>query len=123
MEISFEEAEEKKRALGLEGDARDLRVQKVILGQVERGLRELHTVIKRFEESESAKVQKVLLSGGGALLAGLPAYAHDMFSIPVVIAELFAKVVYPAFLEKTLKEGGAPFAVALGIALRSYQST
>jgi len=123
LEISFEEAEEKKRALGLEGDARDLRVQKVILGQVERGLRELHTVIKRFEESESAKVQKVLLSGGGALLAGLPAYAHDMFSIPVVIAEPFAKVAYPAFLEKTLKEGGAPFAVALGIALRSYQST
>ncbi len=123
LDIDFEKAEEKKRVLGLEGDAQDLRVQKVILSQVERGLRELHTVIKRFEESESVKIQKIILSGGGALLVGLPAYAHDMFSIPVMVAEPFAKVAYPAFLEKTLKEGGAPFAVALGAALRSYRNT
>ena len=123
LDIDFEKAEEKKRVLGLEGDAQDLRVQKVILSQVERGLRELHTVIKRFEESESVKIQKIILSGGGALLVGLPAYAHDMFSIPVMVADPFAKVAYPAFLEKTLKEGGAPFAVALGAALRSYRNT
>jgi type IV pilus assembly protein PilM len=121
LDIEFEKAEEKKRAFGLEGDPRDPRVQKVILSHTERGLREIHTVVKRYEETESDAVQKVILAGGGALLMGLPQYARDMFSLPVLIAEPFSKVAYPAFLQSTLKEGGAMFAVALGAALRAYK--
>ncbi len=119
--IEFERAEEMKRTFGLTGDPAEPRVQKVVLSQVERGLREIHTVIKRHEASEQATVQRVILSGGGALLQGLPAYARDMFSLPCVIAEPFSKVAYPAFLEPTLAQGGASFSVALGAALRVYR--
>jgi type IV pilus assembly protein PilM len=119
--IEFERAEETKRMFGLTGDPKEPRVQKVILAQVERGLREIHTVIKRHETSEQSTVQRVILSGGGALLQGLPAYARDMFSIPCSIAEPFSKVAYPTFLEPTLAQGGASFSVALGAALRVYR--
>jgi type IV pilus assembly protein PilM len=119
--IEYEKAEEKKRALGLAGDPHDTRVQKIILGHVERGMRELHIVMKRFEQEEHATIQKVILSGGGSLLSGLTTFAHDMFAVPVVMAVPFSKVAYPAFLEGTLKEGGAVFSAALGAALRTYR--
>jgi Tfp pilus assembly PilM family ATPase len=64
-----------------------------------------------------------VLSGSGALLVGLSAYIQDMISRPVVLADPFSKVGYPAFLEDTLKQAGPSFAVALGVGLRAFQKT
>ena len=119
--IGFEKAEEMKRSLGIRGSEDDPRIQKTLVGLLERGLRELHTVVKRYEEVEQVHMQKVIMSGGGALLTDMVPYAHDLFSVPVVSAEPFAKVAYPAFLEDTLKNAGPSFAVAVGIALRALQ--
>ena len=121
--ISFEEAEEQKRIFGMHGNTDDPRLQKAMLGVLERGLRELHTVTARYEESNNTKVQKVVTSGSGALLKGFNKYVGDMFSVPVALADPFAKVAYPAFLEDTLKEAGPSFAVAVGTALRAFQTT
>jgi type IV pilus assembly protein PilM len=121
LSIEFEAAEAAKRTYGLQGNPQDPRIQKIILGHIERGMREFHTVIKRYEDVEKAKVEKVIVTGGGALLRGLPAYTHDMFSMPVSVADPFSKVSYPSFLAATLAESGASFAVALGAALRAYR--
>lgn len=119
--IDFAAAEDLKRTQGLTRDQENPHTQKIILAQVARGLRELHTVIKRYEQSEGVSVQRVILSGGGALLKELPVHATDLFGIPCVHAEPFSKVAHPASLEATLKESGAPFAGALGAALRAYR--
>jgi Tfp pilus assembly PilM family ATPase len=42
--------------------------------------------------------------------------------LPVVVADPFSKVAYPAFLEDTLKEAGPSFAVAIGVALKAFQN-
>lgn len=123
LNISFEEAEEQKRLFGIQGNSDDPRVQKAVLAVLERGLRELHTVLARYEESNAIKIQKIITSGSGALLKGLTPYVGDMFSVPVVQADPFAKVAYPAFLEDTLKEAGPSFAVAVGVALHAFQTT
>ena len=80
------------------------------------------TVIKRFEESEHTTIEKIVITGSGALLNGLDAYMHDMFSHTIVIANPFAKVAYPAFLEDTLTQGGPVFSGAVGVALRALQN-
>jgi len=41
--------------------------------------------------------------------------------VPVVMADPFSKVEFPAFLENVLKEAGPSFAVAIGLALRRLQ--
>ncbi len=121
LSIEFKEAEEIKREVGVYGREGDPRLQKAVLPHLERGFRELHTVIKRYEESEGVTIDAVILSGGGSLLRGVDAYIQDMFSKPVRYAEPFAKVAYPAFLEDTLKQAGPSFAVAIGVALRAFQ--
>jgi type IV pilus assembly protein PilM len=121
LNIEFREAEEMKRNVGLRGTAEDPRIQKTVVNSLERGLREIHTVIQRFEESEEIEIEKIILTGSGALLLGLSTYVQDMFSRPVFLADPFSKVAYPAFLEDTLKEAGPAFAVAVGVALRTFQ--
>ena len=111
-----------KRSVGIHGSEADPRIQKVSLSVLERGLRELHTVVSRYEEANEKKIQKIITSGNGALLKGFSGYVGDMFSLPVVLADPFAKVAYPAFLEDTLKEAGPSFAVAVGVALRAFQN-
>ncbi len=121
--IDFKIAEEMKRDVGVLGKEDDPRIQRAVLGTLDRGLRELHTVIKRYEEDEKVSIGTVVLSGSGALLVGLSAYIQDMISRPVVLADPFSKVGYPAFLEDTLKQAGPSFAVALGVGLRAFQKT
>ncbi len=118
--IEFKEAEEVKRASGILGAPDRPNVQKILTTSLGRGLREIHTVIRRYEEAEKVNVEKVILSGSGALLQGLRPYVEDMYSRPVFLADPFSKVAYPAFLEDTLKVAGPSFAVAVGVALRAY---
>jgi type IV pilus assembly protein PilM len=120
--IDFRQAEERKRQDGLFARPDDTGVQKALTTVLERGLRELHKVMARYETDEGVQVSKVVLSGSGALLNGLSPYVSEMLSRPVTIADPFAKVAYPAFLEDTLKEAGPSFAVAVGTALRGLAS-
>jgi type IV pilus assembly protein PilM len=116
--VDFHTAEDMKRTQGLGAVAENPELEKAFVQILERGFREIHTVLKRYEEEEGVQVTKVFLSGGGALLAGLVPYTSDMLSLPVSLADPFSKVAYPAFLEDTLKEAGPSFAVAVGAALR-----
>jgi type IV pilus assembly protein PilM len=118
LNVSFREAEEIKRSHGLRSQGDDTRVQKAMTSVLDRGLREIHRVMHEYERVEEHEIEKVILSGSGALTAGLVVYASDLFARPVVTADPFSKVAYPAFLEDTLKEAGPSFAVAVGAALR-----
>jgi len=123
LQIEFKDAEELKRAQGLGREGSDPQANKAMSIALERGLREIHTVVKRYEESEGVTIDTIVLSGSGALLQGLPEYVQEMFSKPVRIADPFSKVAYPVFLEDTLKQAGPGFAVAVGVALRAFQNT
>jgi type IV pilus assembly protein PilM len=122
LKVSFLEAEETKRTYGLIGNPDNPEIQKALTKSLERGIRELHTVIVRYEQEYSEHIEKVIVTGGGALLKGLPAYLQSIFSHPVVYANPFDKIQYQAFLEDTLKEAGPSFAVSIGIALRGFQN-
>lgn len=117
--IGFNAAEVMKRSTAIGGTpSGNNRAQKILVDAFDRGFREIHHVIKRYEEEEGYTVQKIILTGNGALLANLPSYAHDLFALPIEIADPFSKVAYPAFLEDTLRDAGPSFAVAIGTALR-----
>ncbi len=118
LNIDFRAAEEMKRSQGLGIVADNPALEKALGDILSRGFREIHTVIRRFEEDEHVHVEKVLLTGGGAVLRGLVSYASDALSTQTALADPFAKVAYPAFLEDILKEAGPSFAVALGAALK-----
>ncbi len=116
LKLDFNKSEELKR-----NGMNDIPVaKKVVFNVVERGLREIGQVIKRYEGEDRVKVSKIILAGGGSLLQDLSANTQDMLNKPVIMSDPFSKVAYPAFLEDTLTEAGPSFSVAVGAALQSF---
>jgi type IV pilus assembly protein PilM len=118
LQLSIADAEELKRQAGLSEAGNDSRIRESLDFTLERILGESNRVLRSYEVASGAKIAKVILTGGGALLKDLLPRAKAHFARDVVLADPFSKVEYPAFLEDTLKEAGPSFAVAIGVALR-----
>ncbi len=120
--ISVDEAEKMKRERGLlrkEGDQMDItEITSLTLDYI---FSEIGRVLLNYQKKTERNVSKVFLTGGGVLLKGLAEKAESALSIPVVLADPFSKVEFPAFLEGVLKQAGPSFAVAIGLALRRLQ--
>ena len=78
---------------------------------------EANSVLVDYQTRHNKAVKKIILSGGGALLSGLPKLAEKSFNISVEVGDPFARFEAPAFLRETLKEIGPEFSVAAGAAL------
>jgi Tfp pilus assembly PilM family ATPase len=63
----------------------------------------------------------VVLTGGGGVTKELAAYAKQVFSLEVRVADPFSRVSAPAFMRPVLGEIGPEFAVAVGLALRKLE--
>jgi len=120
--ISVEEAEKMKRERGLlkkEGEQMDINeITSLTLDYI---FSETSRVLLNYQKKNEKNVSKVFLTGGGVLLRGLKEKAEASFNVPVVLADPFSKVEYPAFLENVLKQAGPSFAVSIGLALRRLQ--
>jgi type IV pilus assembly protein PilM len=122
--ITIEEAEKMKRDRGLikkEGEQMDINeITSLTLDYI---FSEIGRVLLNYQKKNERNVSKVFLTGGGVLLKGLKEKAESSFNVPVVMADPFSKVEYPAFLETVLKQAGPSFAVAIGLALRRLQDS
>ncbi|OGY97679.1 MAG: hypothetical protein A2855_00385 [Candidatus Liptonbacteria bacterium RIFCSPHIGHO2_01_FULL_57_28] len=65
----------------------------------------------------AAKVERAILSGGGANLLGIQKYFQEQLGVPVVKAAPFLRFEYPPLLEPLAPELNSTLAVALGLAL------
>ncbi len=118
LQLSVADAEELKRQIGLLEVGNDPRIKQAINFSLERILSDARRFIAMYESTSNTKISKVILTGGGVLLKGLPEQAAAFLERTVALADPFSKVQYPAFLEDTLKEAGPSFTVAVGVALR-----
>lgn len=118
LELPIDEAEEMKRQVGLMATDNP-RIARALSFTLERIAADARRMIEAYERTPGvAPISSIILSGGGSALQGLDAYFEQILARKVTSANPFSKVVYPAFLEGTLKEIGPSFSVALGIALR-----
>ena len=119
LKCSFEEAEVLKRSITYEHPQFAI-VQKNHQSSYDRVLKEFKQVLEEYEVRVGVQVSAVYLIGGGALFPGFDALVAGHFGRPIVMAQPFNKVAYPAFMEDTLASIGSSFVVALGAALRSF---
>jgi Tfp pilus assembly PilM family ATPase len=82
---------------------------------------ETNATILAYEKRYNKNVGKIIFTGGGAMTKGLLEYAKQSFGADLVIADPFAKVDSPVFLQAVLKTTGPEFSVALGLALKQIQ--
>lgn len=120
--ISVDEAEKMKRERGLlKKDSDQMDINEITSLTLDYIFSEIGRVLFNYQKKTGRNVSKVFLTGGGVLLKGLKEKAEASFSMPVIMADPFSKVEYPAFLEDVLKQAGPSFAVAIGLALRRLQ--
>ncbi len=118
LELTIDDAEEMKRQVGLMA-ADNPRISRALSFTLERVAADARRMVEAYERTAGvAPITSIILSGGGSALKGFDAYLEQVLSRKVVSANPFSKVVYPAFLEGTLKEIGPSFSVAVGVALR-----
>lgn len=84
----------------------------------ERIFSEARRVILQYEAAHERTITEIVLAGGGGVTKELGTHAQQTFSIPVRVADPFAKTEAPAFMRPVLQEIGPEFAVAVGLALR-----
>lgn len=120
--ITIDEAEKMKREKGLNRKGTEqFDINEITSLTLDYIFSEVGRVLLNYQKVNGRNISKVFLTGGGVLLKGLKEKAESSFSVPVVLADPFSKVEYPAFLEVVLKQAGPSFAVAIGLALRRLQ--
>ncbi len=82
---------------------------------------EARRVLMQYETAHNKSVVSVVLTGGGGVTKSLSAYAKNIFSMDVRVADPFRKTEAPAFMRPVLEEIGPEFAVAVGLALRKLE--
>lgn len=116
--ISRERAETLKKETGLSEKPEDREAVAVISPIVDSTLLDLERVMVNYNRGAGRKVEKIILTGGGAGLAGLAGHVAKRFGLETVLGNPFSRTVFPAFLQPVLKDIAPDFAVAVGLALR-----
>ena len=118
--LSFIQAEQFKLDLSasLSDGSQDELPQLIIktLGPV---IHEIEYMREFFEKNgANNKIEKIVLSGGGALLLNLADYLSKHLNLQVIIGDPFSRVSYPLEMQPIINEVGSKLAVAAGLALR-----
>jgi type IV pilus assembly protein PilM len=114
-------AEKLKRSFGSNSPQQDEVITNISETTMNPVFSDANAILLKFQKEHNKNVSKVLLTGGGALLKGLPEKAQQKFGIQTVISNPFDKVDTPAFLEGILQQTGMMFAGAIGLAMRKLQ--
>ncbi len=121
LELPFDRAEFLKKESGMVASPDHPQIQEILTTHFNDMCTETNTILLAYEKRYNKSVSKIILTGGGALTRGLLEHAKEQFSAEVVLADPFAKVEAPVFLQGVLKTTGPEFAIAIGLALKKLQ--
>lgn len=94
---------------------------KLIAAALEPIITEIQYMLDFFRSQGGDSVEKIILSGGSALLLNLSDYFSKRLNLKVIIGDPWERIVYPAGLKPVLSEAGPRLAVAVGLAMREIQ--
>lgn len=124
LEADAAAAETVKRSLGLASQVSspvERQAMEIIYRVASEQLTSLRNTINYWINTRPTEpVQRIVVSGGGARLAGLPEALAEMTRLEVVAGDPFAGIAMAKGINaEELRRGGASFAVAFGLALGS----
>lgn len=115
LHVNWERAEQMKRGqadlLSSQLSHTPMPTLQLIQYEVTRMLQQLKA------KDASARVNRILLTGGSSKMKGLPEYLSRLFQLPVELANPWQHVAYDERLTSSLSELGSSFAIAVGLAL------
>lgn len=127
LHINEKRAEQLKRDIGvtLPGGQDGGGVPAILRETLEPILHEIRYTLNLYKNhsvtpspSATGVVDKIILTGGSALLPNFAAYLSQALDIRVIIGDPWAHITYPEDLKSLLAGLGPKFSVAIGLALR-----
>ena len=118
LNINLRRAEELKKQKGLLGAGGDFELSTIMFPFIDVIIKEAVRVKNDFERKQGIKVERMVISGGGANLPGLVEYAKNQTGLVAVKGNALLGFSYSREIEPIVPELGASLAVALGLALR-----
>lgn len=115
-------AEELKRERGIAGIGANYELSTIMLPFVDVILNEVKRALFNYESQFPAdkKVERLVLSGGGANLLGIEKYVSQEMGLPVVVGSPLTRFEYAPVLEPLVHEMNPLLSVSLGLALRQF---
>lgn len=118
--LSMDVAEGAKRVFGYLGDDSSPHLAEV-MGLASFPLfDEIRHLLLNYERKYNIIIERVVLSGGGALQKGIKDILSEFLKKDVILLDPFSAVVLPENLKEVLLEEDDKYAVAAGLALRDY---
>ncbi|MCL4405316.1 MAG: type IV pilus assembly protein PilM [Patescibacteria group bacterium] len=118
--INVRRAEELKKQRGLMGSGGEYELSTLMLPFLDVILSEVKRVRDDYEKTYREKIERIIVSGGGANLLGIEKYMGDAFGLPVAKADPFSKIISPPEVAPLVSELGPPFSVAIGLGIRQF---
>lgn len=116
-EIGLEEAEQLKRDYGLDRSKEDNEVLPIIQKELQFPLEEIKQAFEYYENNLGGKVEKIILTGGGALLPDLDEYLSMNLNKEVELGNPLVNLSDGAYLAKEKTVDPLIFSSALGLSL------
>lgn len=121
LNIGLARAEQFKYDLGVGSAAADNAIPRTIIDSVSPIVNEIKYALNLFQSKNSKKVDKLILSGGSALLMNFTGYLSKTLDMNVVAGNPWSTVSYPLDLKPLLDEIAPRLAIAIGLALREME--
>lgn len=122
LNITPVRAEEMKRERGMLGTGPSAELSTIMFPMLDAILNEVKRALHAYESQfhDSRKIERIIVSGGGANLLGVENYISDAMGIPAVKASPLRRFEYEGALEPLAGELGPLLSVSLGLALREF---
>lgn len=118
LNVDYRRAEEFKKTLGLGTLPEAAQIKKLISPLVDMVINEADRLINEHYRKYNKKIERVIVAGGTANMAGLVDYLAQHFGVEVLRGNPFLKIEYPPVLEPAVKDLAPDFSVAIGLAMR-----
>ncbi len=122
MGVPFAQAEQFKLdlSLSLSVDNRE-ELPQLIARTLEPVVTEILYMIDFFRSQNNGEIEKIILSGGSAMLLNLADYFSKRLNLKVIVGDPWSRIHYPDELRPVLSEVGPKLAVAIGLAMREIE--
>lgn len=93
----------------------------LLISTLEPIVTEIQYMLDFFRSQNNGTVEKVILTGGGALLLNLADYLSARLNLQVIIGDPWNRIHFPEELRPVLSEVGPRLSVAIGLAMREIE--
>lgn len=121
LNINLERAEQFKQDLSLDAETSENSLPQTVEKSFAPILNEIRYMMNLYNESNQDKVEKIILTGGTAMLGHLSGYLSSVFNVNCYVGDPWAKTIYPLDLKPVLSRIGSRFSVAIGLAMKEIR--